>query len=83
MTLETSNFNQQIPVFEPVQIFDGVAPTLPRYVGTTLTFADTGAPLWRIQKFWDVSGVTVSGFASGGSQQFKYIWNARATYTYK
>lgn len=82
MTVLSNVNNQQMPVVEPVQIFAGTAPTLPRYVGTTLSFSDTNAAIWRIQKFWDNSGVTVSGFAEG-TQEFKYVWNDRATYDYK
>ena len=82
MTVQSNVNNQQLPVYEPVQIFDGVAPTLPRFVGTTLTFTDINAPIWRIQKYWDASGVTVSGFAEG-TQEFVYAWSGRTGYTYK
>ena len=81
MTVQSNVNNQQLPVFEPIQIFDGLTGTT-RYVGTTLTFTDTAAPLWRIQKIWEDSGIWYSGFPDG-IQDFVYVWNSRAGYTYK
>lgn len=80
--LETTNFNTEWQAYDYPQIIDeSVSGTT--YVGTSQSFAIQSAPVWKIKKTWIDGGITYSGYPSGGTQTFEFIWDNRASYTYQ
>jgi hypothetical protein len=65
---------------EPYVYVDSSGTTT--YTGTSQSFSDIGAPIWKIKKEWKVGNVTYMGFPNG-NQDFVFIWNNRSGYTYK
>jgi hypothetical protein len=64
---------------------DYLAGTNPIYVGEAEpSNADVTQPVWRIKKItWDGNNNPTAIAWVNGDRGFSYIWNNRATYTYK
>jgi hypothetical protein len=80
MTGFTSNINEINVCIEPYIFIDVISGTT-KYTGTSASFTNINTPNWRIKKEWTCGTVTYMGFPNG-SQDFKFIWNCRCTYTY-
>lgn len=76
---DTISTSIQVPVIQPYVFVDTSGTTI--YTGTSSSFANTNAPIWRIKKEWKSGNVTYMGYADG-DQEFNNIWNCRATCTY-
>jgi hypothetical protein len=81
MTDFATDFNIQSLNIEPY-VFTDVVSSTNIYIGTSRSFNAGGAPNWRIKRVWQVGTVWYMGYP-GGDQGFTFIWNNRATYTYK
>jgi hypothetical protein len=53
-----------------------------KYTGVSISFGDGSMAVWQIKKEWASGTVMLMGFPDG-SQDFAFIWNNRASYTYK
>ncbi len=70
----------QFIMYEPYVFTEESGTT--KYIGTTISFTNGAAAVWKIKKEWKVGAITYMGFPDG-SQEFKFVWNLRATYTYR
>lgn len=52
------------------------------FVGTSRTFNNKSANIWRIKRYWKIGNVWMSGFPDG-KQDFIHVWDDRLSYTYK
>lgn len=62
---------------ELLPIVDEVSDT-EFYIGTSGSFNNTSAAVWRIKKIWQDGSVWMSGYANG-DQGFNFVWDLRAT----
>lgn len=65
--------------YEPYVFVDQSGTT--KYIGTSQNSNNSGAAVWKIKKEWQIETVTYMGFPNG-NQEFNFVWNSRATYTY-
>lgn len=75
-----SDFNAIQPNYEPIVLTDTVGTTI--YTANSINANNPAAGVWRIKKEW-VSGTTTQMGFPNGSQEFSFVWNNRASYTYK
>lgn len=75
----SSNINELNVAFEPYEFYDAVTDD-EIYIGSSAQ-AITTVDFWRIKKFWTVGSLTKMGFPNG-NQNFKFVWDDRASYTY-
>jgi len=78
--LEASDINGQAIDMQPYVLVDTSGTTT--YIGTSVTFNNEAAAIWRIKKEWTVGTTKYSGFPNG-NQDFKFAWSSKASYTYK
>lgn len=67
-------------VYDPYEFTDEVSASI-TYVGLSGQ-ALTAAPQWRIKKVEKTGNITTVKYPDG-EQTFTFVWNLRATYTYK
>jgi hypothetical protein len=77
----STNFDVQAINIEPYVLIDQVSP-VEFIIGTSRSFSDTTLPNWRIKQIILNATVWVTGYPNG-DQNFKFIWEDRAGYTYK
>jgi hypothetical protein len=75
-----NNFNVNKYVFEPVEWTDVASGTI-TYIGLSGQ-SDGAQPLWRIKRLFTDGTVTTIQYPNG-DQSLTYVWNNRASYTYK
>jgi len=75
-----SNIDKIDTYIEPY-VFTDELSGVTKYTGMSASFADPNVSNWRIKKEWKIGSVTYMGFPSG-SQEFKFIWTCRCSYTY-
>jgi hypothetical protein len=78
--LSATDINAQSPNIQPYVLVDTNGTTI--YTGTSISFNDAGAAVWRIKKQYVSGNVTIIGYAEG-SQEFTFVWNNRVGYNYK
>lgn len=77
--LQSTDINGQSPNIQPYTAVDVSGTTT--YYGTSISFNNGSAAIWRIKKEWKVGNVTYTAYPNG-EQEFKFIWNNRTGYTY-
>lgn len=81
-----TDFNDNISIsiqaitIEPSVLIDQVSST-EFYIGTSKSFNNPGAAVWRIKRIWQVGTIWMSGYADG-NQGFGFIWDNRSDGTY-
>jgi len=78
--LEATDINGQSPTIQPYVFVDTTGTTT--YTGVSISFGDGAGATWQIKKEWTSGTTRMMGFPNG-SQEFTFIWNSRASYTYK
>jgi len=66
---------------EPYILIDGLTGST-RYIGISISTGDVNGRVWKIKKEWVVGNVRYMGFPDG-NQAYEFVWNDRASYTYK
>ena len=78
--LQKSDIDGQALDMQPYVLVDTSGTTV--YIGTSVSFSEESAPIWRIRKEWVVGTVKYAGYPNG-DQGFKFAWASRGGYTYK
>lgn len=78
--LGSTDINSQAQNVQPYVFTDIVGTT--KYTGISISFGDGASAVWQIKKEWVSGTVTLMGFPDG-KQDFTFVWNNRASYTYK
>jgi hypothetical protein len=77
--LGSTDINVQALNIQPYVFIDASGTTI--YTGTSISFGDANATVWRIKKEWKVGSVTYMGYPDG-DQGFNFVWNLRTGYSY-
>lgn len=80
-SLNTHDINTMQDKIDPVMMVDEMSDT-EYYVGWSRSFSDPAGLTWRIKRILKIGSVWKFEFPSG-SQDYKWAWDDRLSYTYK
>ena len=72
--------SQQQHDIENILLVDELSDT-EYYIGVSNNFSDPAKANWKIKRIWKVGNVWKFEFPNG-SQEFKWIWDDRLSYSY-
>ena len=75
-----TNSNVQYQNIEPIRLID--EGTTEFYIGTSTNGSDIYRATWQIKKILKTGNVWAVTLFPDGDQEFKYIWDDRASYTF-